>query len=270
MKPLLLAFQFLTIIPIRVSGDVDEKDLSRAASLFPCVGAFQGLVAVAMVSYLGREFTSEVSSVLILLAWVLMNGGFHLDGLADTFDALAVRSAGDEGLDREKRLAVMKDSSSGAAGVTAIVFAVLLKFLFLSFVISHTAPPVYFMVLFLLPVFSKWVMVLSLARAVSARPDGLGKLFIDSAGKSAVVVSSLLVILFFFSASLYCLHRTFDAGNITLFLMLSVTLSLFSLLSVWFFRRKFGGLTGDNFGAIHEISEILFLFMVIQWLPRFI
>ena len=270
MKPLLLAFQFLTIIPIKVRGEVTGSDLSRAASLFPCVGAFQGLVAVAMASYLGREFTAEVSSAVILLAWVLMNGGFHLDGLADTFDALAVKSTGDKGVDREKRLAVMKDSSSGSVGVTAIVFAVLLKFLFLSFVLSHTSPPRYFMVLFLLPVFSKWVMVPSLARAVSARPDGLGKLFIDSAGKDTILVSSLFVILFFFSASSLFLHRIFDAGTITLFLMVSVTLSLFSIGSVWFFRRKFGGLTGDNFGAVHEISEILFLFMVTRWLPHFI
>jgi len=55
-----------------------------------------------------------------------------------------------------------------------------------------------------------------------------------------------------------------------LLFLLFVTLFLFSLLSVWFFRQKFGGLTGDNFGAIHEISEILILFMVIQWLQRFI
>ncbi len=268
MRPLLLAFQFLTIIPTRVRGEVTERDLSRSASFFPVVGAFQGLIAVVMVSYLGKEFPPEITGALILLAWVLMNGGFHLDGLADTFDALAVKSTGDEGLDRERRLSVMKDSSSGSIGVTAIVFAVLLKFLFLSFLISHSAPYTCFTLLFLVPVFSNWVMVPALYHGISARPEGLGKLFIDSAGRNTVVLASLLVILFFLSSSSIYLYKAYGTRTITLFLSLSITLYLFSLLSVWFCRRRFGGLTGDNFGAIHEISEILFLFTVTRWLQH--
>jgi adenosylcobinamide-GDP ribazoletransferase len=267
MKPLLLAFQFLTIIPVRVRGEVTERDLSRSASFFPLVGAFQGLIAVVIVLYPGKVFPPEITGALILLAWVLTNGGFHLDGLADTFDALGVKSTGDAGLDRERRLAVMKDSSSGSIGVTAIVFAVLLKFLFLSFMVSHAAPSASLTLLFLLPVFSNWVMVPSLYHGVSARPDGLGKLFIDSTGKSAVVLASLFVVLFFSFSSIY-LYRAFGPGIITLFLSISIMLYLFSLLSVWFFRLRFGGLTGDNFGAIHEISEILFLLTVTRWLQR--
>jgi adenosylcobinamide-GDP ribazoletransferase len=270
MKPLLLAFQFLTIIPIRVRGEVTGRDLSLSAALFPVVGALQGGIAVVMVLSLGKEFPPELTSVLVLLVWVLTNGGFHLDGLADTFDALAVKATGDECLDKEKRLAVMKDSSSGAIGVTAIVFAVLLKFLFLNFVISHAAPYAYYTLLFLMPVFSKWVMVPSLCHGTSARPDGLGRLFIDSVGANTAVLSSLLVILFFFSSSALSLYGAFGTRIITLFLSLFATLYLFSLLLVRFFKRRFGGLTGDNLGAIHEISEILFLFTVTRWLQRFI
>jgi adenosylcobinamide-GDP ribazoletransferase len=268
MKPLLLAFQFLTIIPTRVRGEVTERDISQSASFFPLVGAFQGLIAVVMVSYLGKAFPPEITSALIILAWVLTNGGFHLDGLADTFDALAVKSTGDEGLDRERRLAVMKDSSSGAVGVTAIVFAVLLKFLFLSLIISRSAPYTCFTLLFLMPIFSNWAMVPSLFHGISARPDGLGKLFIDSAGRNTIVLASLLVILFFLLSSSIYLYKAYGTRTITLFFSLSITLYLFSLLSVWFCRRRFGGLTGDNFGAIHEISEILFLFTVTRWLQH--
>jgi adenosylcobinamide-GDP ribazoletransferase len=269
MRSLLLAFQFLTIIPIRVRGEVTGRELSRSACLFPVVGAFQGLIAVLVFLCVGKGFPSEVTGALILLALVLTNGGFHLDGLADTFDALAVKSTGDEGLDRERRLAVMKDSSSGSIGVTAIVFAVLLKFLFLGIVISYTPPFTFPALLFLMPVFSAWAMVLSLCHGISARPDGLGKLFIDSTGKDTVVLSSLFVVLLCVFPSIYC-YRTFGPGIITFFPAISITLYLFSLFSVWFFRKRFGGLTGDNFGAVHEISEILFLFTAARWLQRFI
>jgi adenosylcobinamide-GDP ribazoletransferase len=268
MRPLLLAFQFLTIIPTRVPGEITERDYSRSASFFPVVGAFQGVIVVVVVLCLGKEFPPAATSALILLAWVLTNGGFHLDGLADTFDALAVKSTGDKGIDRERRLAVMKDSSSGSIGVTAIVFAVLLKFVFLGFMISHAEPYVCLTLLFLMPVFSKWVMVVSLYHGVSARPDGLGKLFIDAVGKNAVVLSSLFVILLFFSSSSVYLYKLFGTRTITLFFSLCLTLYLFGLLAVWCFRRRFGGLTGDNFGAIHEISEVLFLITVTRWLQH--
>jgi adenosylcobinamide-GDP ribazoletransferase len=194
----------------------------------------------------------------------------HLDGLADTFDALAVKSTGDAGLDREKRLAVMKDSSSGSIGVVAIVFAVLLKFLLLSVMISRATPAACLTLVFLLPVFSAWVMVPSLYYGTSARPDGLGRLFIDSVGKGTVFVSSFLVVLFFFFSFSISLHRAFAADAVMLFFTLFIMLYCFGVLSVWFFRRRFGGLTGDNFGAIHELSEIIFLFTVARWLPRFI
>lgn len=246
-----------------------EKDLCRSVSFFPVVGAFQGLIAVVAVLLLGKGFPSEVTSALILLVWVLTNGGFHLDGLADTFDAVGVKSTGNEGLDRGKRLGAMKDSFSGSIGVTAIVFAILLKFLFLSFIISRAAPYPCLTLLFLLPVFSNWAMVPALYYGISARPDGIGKMYIDSTGKKAVVLSSFFVVLFFWSSSSLFLYKGFGIGTIILFFSLSLALYLFSLLAVWFFRRRFGGLTGDNFGAVHEISEIIFLFTVTRWLQRF-
>ena len=69
---------------------------------------------------------------------IVSNGGFHLDGLADTFDALSVKSSGDHAADRERRLRVMKDSTTGAIGVIAIVMTMLLKFLFLNNLFSSS------------------------------------------------------------------------------------------------------------------------------------
>ena len=256
-------------MPIKVKGGVSAKDLSRSAVFFPVVGAFQGLLAACAASLFIVIFTAEITSGLVIIALILSNGGFHLDGLADTFDALAVKSSGSEAADREKRLSVMKDSATGAIGVVAIVAVILLKFLFVKDLFLHAPAPVYLSLFFLMPAYSKWTMVLALRQGTSARKDGLGKIFMDSAGMGAVISSFLLVTLSYFLIVLL-FFSAYGTKALVLYLLLSLSLCLFTILTVRFLKNRFGGLTGDNFGAIGEISEILFLMAASLWLRRFI
>ncbi|MBI3593260.1 MAG: adenosylcobinamide-GDP ribazoletransferase, partial [Nitrospirae bacterium] len=175
MKQLLLAFQFLTIVPINVRGNISEKEIARSAAFFPFIGAFQGILACMSAFLLLKVFPPEITSGLIILALLITNGGFHIDGLADTFDALAVKSKGAEETDREKRLAVMKDSSTGAIGVVAIAVAILLKFLFIRNLFASNSVFTAYSMLFLMPVFSKWIMIPAMYHGISARQDGLGR-----------------------------------------------------------------------------------------------
>ncbi|HWR58174.1 MAG TPA: adenosylcobinamide-GDP ribazoletransferase [Thermodesulfovibrionales bacterium] len=269
MRQLAVAFQFLTIIPIKVRGDVSARDLSRSAVFFPVVGAFQGLLAACASSLFIMMFPSEITSGLIIVVLVISNGGFHLDGLADTFDALAVKSSGNEAIDIEKRLSVMKEGTTGAIGVVSIVLVILLKYLFINDLLLKASTLAAASFLFLMAVFSRWVMVPSLCHGTSARKDGLGKAFMDSVGMSTVMYSFLLVVLFC-SFIVWLSLSGYGTKAFALYLFLSALLYLFSVLAVGFFKRKFGGLTGDNFGAISEISEILFLMGVSLWLQRFI
>lgn len=268
MRRLLLAFQFLTIIPLRVMGKLSAGDLSRSTVFFPVVGAFQGFLVSCVATVSSKVFSGEIASGLAITALVISNGGFHLDGLADTFDALAVKSRGDERADREIRLAVMKDSSTGAIGVVAIVLAILLKFLFMSNLLMKASADTAFSLLLLMPVFSKWVMVPSLYHGTSARQDGLGRMFIDSVTMSMVIFSSLCSILFCVIVASLHLYQAYGTNTLALFFSLYAVFSVFSFIAVWFCKRRFGGLTGDNFGAVNEIAEILFLLVVLLWLPR--
>jgi adenosylcobinamide-GDP ribazoletransferase len=267
---LILAFQFLTIIPLRVRRGASERDLSRSAVFFPVVGAFQGLLTAVIARVSLALFSGDAASALALTALVLCNGGFHLDGLADTFDALAVKSHGDEQADREKRLAVMKDSTTGAIGVVSIVLVILLKFVLVRELLIKAPVDAASSFLFLMPVFSKWVMVPSLHMGTSARQDGLGKAFIDSVTISTVAYSSLFLILFCAMTASMHLYNIFGAGTLALFFSLCAVLAVFSFMTVRLCTKRFGGLTGDVFGAINEISEILFLFVAAVWLQRFI
>jgi adenosylcobinamide-GDP ribazoletransferase len=263
IKKLFLAFQFLTIIPVKKNLTADEDDIAKSASFFVIVGLIQGIALVAADYISGIFFHHDLVIAIVLIVLVLSNGGFHLDGLADTFDAFAVKSSGDFERDKEKRLSVMKDSSIGPIGVTAIVFALLLKYTALKN-LSHFLPFTYYSSLLLMPVFSKWTMVLSMVHGKAARENGLGKIFMNKTGFKETAISTLLLTLILILiqalSSRYALENQY-----MLYVVLIGVLYPFCRISIYFFHKKFGGMTGDTLGAISELSEIAFLFMVIIW-----
>lgn len=266
IKRLLLAFQFLTVVPLRVRGDVTEKEIAGSVAFFPFVGAFQGIVTAAASLVLARFLPAEVAAGFAILCLILTNHGFDLDGLADTFDALAIKSSGDPEKDRVKRLLVMKDSATGAAGVIAIVMVILLKFLLMKTIISNLSDPVAGTLFFLMPVFSKWITVPAMYHGVSARSDGLGKIFIDGTGAKDVMVATGLVVLLLVLAAVIYVPGTSFIGAVAFYALFCVGAYLTSLLAVRFLKRKFGGLTGDHFGAMTEATEVVFLLAAAIWL----
>jgi len=272
---LLLAFQFLTIIPVKTSMAINEADIAKSSSAFVVVGFIQGILLISTNYVFGRVFQTEVVTGIILLVLVLSNGGFHLDGLADTFDAFAAKG------DKEKKLSIMKDSTIGPIGVIAVFFALLLKFLALNS-LSHFSLFTFHFSLFLMPILPKWAMVISMFHGKPARENGLGRIFINNVRVTTLIFSSFLIILsymlfvaiqiYFYKEIPLCppLIKGDIGGLISFFVILFATLYIFSLISVKFFDRKFGGLTGDTLGAISEITEIIFLLMVNAWSRLFI
>ena len=263
MKGLLLAIQFLTIIPVPIRGKVTEGDVARAAAFFPAVGALQGLIAALAALLLVPFFSARVASGLVLLVLTAANGGFHLDGLADTFDAIAVKSTGDRAMDRQKRLSVMKDSTTGAIGVVAIAMTVLLKYLFISALFDCCQVRQAAYLLFLTAVYSKWAMVPALFHGKAARADGLGRIFVEGTG--ATVFLSSLFLLAIISLAAAWLSPSPPGTDWGLMLLACLSLYTLSLLWTFFCGRRFGGLTGDTAGAVGEMADMLFLAIAFLW-----
>lgn len=262
MKHLLLAFQFLTIIPVRINKAVSEADIAKSASAFVMVGLFQGILLVATDYIAGLFFHSDLVIGIVLLVLVLSNGGFHLDGLADTFDALAVKG------DRRGKLSVMKDSTIGPIGVISIVFALALKYFALKN-LSHLLPFTYYSALLMMPIMPKWAMVLSMFHGKPAREDGLGRIFISSVGVREVAVSTLMLFLLLALPYVF-FSRYMPNSQYIFYAVLPAAIYLLCRICVNFFNKKFGGLTGDTLGAISELTEIIFLLTVIVWSRLFI
>ncbi len=257
MRQFLLALQFLTIFPIKIKGDVHDTDIARSVPFFVFIGLIQGLVLILSDFILGIFFHPDIVIAFILLIHVIINGGFHLDGLSDTFDALAVRG------DKERKLSVMKDGSTGPAGVIAIFFVLFLKYLSLKG-ISNLLPFTYYSSLLLMPIIPKWTMAVSMFYGISARKSGLGNIFTKNIGRREVFIStfSLLMILIIIS---YGFGRYMPHDQIIYYLALLISMYTLSRISVVFFKRHFGGLTGDTLGAVSELTEIFFLITVIIW-----
>ena len=253
LKKLLGAVQFLTILPLP-SGSVHSNTdaIGKSSAYFPVVGLIQGFLLALVYAVFARIFPNDIVAALVIAALILSNGGFHLDGLSDTVDALASRKS------KENMIAIMKDSTTGPIGVVSIVIVILLKYLLLKNFFSLPDLTAY-IALILTPVLARWSMVPALFHAKSARSDGLGKIFIEQTGAGELFIATCLIsgittVIFLLVSQLMVLLKM---------IVIFISVYIFSFTMSHFFTKKFGGLTGDNLGAITEMSEVLFLFMLL-------
>jgi adenosylcobinamide-GDP ribazoletransferase len=271
VKAVATAFQFLTIIPLRTNGDVSERDVSKSVSFFPLIGALQGFF-LALLAFLFLKIMSvDLTAAIVLVFYILITGGFHQDGLSDTFDALSVPSSGDKEKDRVKRLQVMKESTVGSIGVVAIILSLLLKYILMKETLQINNHTEKYFIIVLLPIFSKWAMVTAMYRAKSARKDGIGRSFLEHVRAKQIALATVFLFLLTFMIFYLFQHfmTSFFYWSFGFFMLLFFSEIMFivftCLILKYFFTIRFGGLTGDNFGAMHEISEILFLMVVLLW-----
>jgi adenosylcobinamide-GDP ribazoletransferase len=259
MNKLILAFQFLTIIPVKDTGEIPDEEMGGVAAFFPLVGLAEGTALAGLAYLFLKILPAEVVSALLVLVMAILNGGLHLDGLADTFDAVAARG------DSARKLAIMNDSSIGPAGVISIVMTLLLNYVLLNAVHFQASKDIYFGIVLLMPVVSRWAMVPALYYGNAAKPDGLGKVFMEYTGLKEQIYSTLLM---FMVVAVYALIFS----NIDLFVSFCMMnfplLFAFCLIAVWFSKIHFEGLTGDVLGAVNEIAKLLFLMTSLLWLQQ--
>jgi len=233
-----LALTFLTKLPWPWRGPADEGALARAMFWFPWVGAVLGLGFWGAWVGLHRLLPAPAAAALLLTFTVVITGGLHLDGLADTADGLGGgRTAADA-------LRIMKDSRVGAFGVLSLILALLLKFsLFLS--LGDTGGV---RALILYPIISRWSMVFLAYLSPYARPEGgLGQAMTVGVTPRVLAGASL-------SAGVLAVLILGAPGLI----LLAVAAALVWLGSLYF-RARLGGITGDVLGATNEVVEVAVL-----------
>ena len=121
LKLFLCAVQFLTRLPVPSFADFEPAWITRSARYFPLVGVLVGAACAGVLLAAGQLWSGPLSALLAIAAGVLITGGFHEDGLADTADGLG------GGQTIERRLEIMKDSRIGTYGVLALGLVLAIK-----------------------------------------------------------------------------------------------------------------------------------------------
>jgi adenosylcobinamide-GDP ribazoletransferase len=239
-----LALGTLTAWPVRPPVVVDRRRAGVAMVLAPLAAAPLG-AAVVVIALLGRwmGLPSLVVAFFSLGVVVLGNRALHLDGLSDTADGLAAS------YDRARSLAVMKGGTSGPAGVVAVVIVIGVQAAGLA---SVLALPDRFAAAVLAGVAvcgSRAALVVTCARRVRpARADGLGVTYTETVPwvVGSVVWAMVAVVLSVTGgwAGLERWRGALAAGIALVVVMVVVTRAV----------RRFGGVTGDVFGASIELA----------------
>jgi len=232
LKGFALAFSMFSIIPFFKIHNFFKGINGYSAMFYPLVGFILGSILYTIFLLLS-PFTPPIHlAVIIFVLWSILTGALHLDGFSDTVDGLFV--------DSSKSLEIMKDPHVGGMGM---IFS-------LVFLIFKLSSLIYANAYYLLPI----ILMLSRLNATLAIyfsnyiSTGIGKLIKDELNIKHIIFS------LFYSLLLSYIFGFFSA----IFISFS---TLFILR--WFFTSRLGGLNGDIYGFIIEVTELVLLNYII-------
>ncbi|MGF1471457.1 MAG: adenosylcobinamide-GDP ribazoletransferase [Rubrobacteraceae bacterium] len=236
LQPLGEAIRFLTMFPVPGLPPMKEATVARAMVAFPLVGFLIGACGLGAGLLAGWLFGEPVRAAVVVVTWMVVTWGLHLDGLADSADALFSWRP------RERKLEIMKDSRIGTMGSLALISTVLLKVVAL-----YSLGPAWWAGALLAPMWGRWSDIYGIFFFPAAREGGMGRNFHDQvrlrdfvfATAGAVLVGGVLLPPWGALAGLGVLATA-------------------HLLARWMVR-VLGGLTGDTYGALSEVGEIVTL-----------
>lgn len=254
---LFLALQFLTRIPIKIKGHVEELNLARAMSFFPLVGIIIGIMSAGVYMVSQLLFPGSVSDFFVLAFIVLITGNMHLDGLMDTADGIF------SGKPRDKMLEIMKDSRVGSHGLAAGVLALLGRFILM----GNLSQDVKIFALIAAPLAGRWAQVFGAWKYPYARESGGTGGFTKMVGVREFAAASTLSVMSLFVLLILCFLGRIPSLSMIISqtiikgIALITVILIFALSLTGYIAGRLGGLTGDTYGAVSEIVELVILML---------
>ncbi len=238
MNSFLIAVQFLTILPVTFSLTLSDHQLGRSAFFYPVIGLLIGCV-LALSAQLLSNSPILIQATLILILWVIITGGLHLDGLADCADAWV---GGFQS--KQRSLDIMKDPTSGPIAVTVLFLILLLKWTMITTVLETQS----FAVLLLIPMLGRVAILFLMLSTHYIRADGLAEKIVANLPTVAIKAISIGAVL----VSIYYL-------GVFPFISMLMMLMLIRFQAI----KRLGGVTGDVYGAAVELVEASVLLSVV-------
>lgn len=239
IMPFLIAVQFMTTIPIKLPCLPSREQNALSMLFYPVIGLMIGGVLWLVASYV--QLPMMLLSCAVMVVWVWLTGGLHLDGLADTADAW-VGGFGD----RQRTLTIMKDPNTGAMGVMAIVLCLALKWAAVYCLLELDAV----LALLFVPMLGRMSALALFATTPYVRQHGLGSAL------QGVPKYLLWLVMLGFGAVVFALSWQ----------MALVMIGVWAVMLAWLrwrFVGRIGGITGDTVGASIEVVEVAMLVAVV-------
>lgn len=249
---LFMAVSFFTRLPAPAGLPFDSTLFRHCSRYFGVVGWLIGLLTTLICWGFSWFLPVDVAIFLSMLGSILLTGAFHEDGLADMADGLV------GGMTVERRLEIMKDSRLGTYGAIALVSCLLLKFLTLSHIGTHSLATLC-LTLFIVHTLSRSISGTLMFDMQYVRKD-------DSTAKVKAVAETqdyidMLVLL--------------GSGLVTLWVMTpsaaGTLLAVNVLVRQWMKRyllQKLGGYTGDCLGGAQQCCELAGYLVILAWLDH--
>ena len=237
-------FQFLTRIPIKAQTQWTPESFSNSVKFFPIIGGIIGFLLWGVLygaqSFWGVKLPIHLMAIGLILLEIIITGGLHCDGLMDTVDGVF------SGKPRERMLEIMKDSRVGAFGAMSFCLLIFVKYS----LIMDIDPVLLPLAIFVMPIVGRTAVVAAITLYPYARAEGLGKAFYQSAHKYTLLVAGLCSALLLIPLG-------------KLVIVSGIVGIVFALLFSGYVSKRLGGLTGDVYGAIVELTEIITLLIFI-------
>lgn len=235
------AVGLLTRLPVTASGTRG----ARAAWAWPLAGVVVAVLAVALGWVLMLfGLPTPLVAALVLGTQVVLTGALHEDGLADCADGFW------GGFDREKRLAIMKDSQIGTYGTIALILSLLIRW---SAIAALIEAGWLFGGVVAAAALSRVSMVALMTLLPPARETGLSRA-VGRPDKDVLALASVTAI----AIAFLC------AGFVTLPAILVVAGLTYGMGRLA--ENRINGQTGDVLGAAQQISEIGVLALLVSTL----
>lgn len=235
----ILMLTFLTRIPIKYSFEFDPETFGKGYVFFPVIGAIIGLF-LGFVTFVLEPIPVSIKSFLIIISYLLIVGGIHVDGIADLFDGIFSARK------RDRILEIMEDSHIGAFGAIGLILYFIGLYIGFEAILTGTG---FLKVIICMPIIARSITVFLVAFCKYAKPNGLGKGMVDSIKpvSGSVIMILTLMVMFFVS--------------IKIAMGVLITTVIMGII-VFRIHKALNGITGDVLGATVEISQLIFLMSV--------
>lgn len=254
LQILLTAFMFYTRINIGKGVEYKSEYAKACTKYLPFIGWIVGGFSAGVYLLSISVFSSVTAVILSILSSILLTGGFHEDGLADTCDGFG------GGWTKEKILEIMKDSTIGTYGGLGLIFLLGLKVSLLFELYVQTTPMTIVLITVVAHALSRFMATTFLVThdySGSAK-QSKSKDMIQKTPYSFLILPGVLT---FIPLGILAFYQ----GSFSIFLLILPALCIKMLLGRYF-KKWIGGYTGDCLGATQQVTEVvIYLTSIVLW-----